>query len=74
VALAGLTVMMLAPALLVLVGKTGTWWVPKWSERVVPHIDIEGATMDRTDGSEPGGRDADEDEPPPGPRKDSMRL
>jgi uncharacterized membrane protein YdfJ with MMPL/SSD domain len=74
VALAGLTVMMLAPALLVLVGKTGTWWVPKWSERIVPHIDIEGATMDRTAGSEPGGRDAHEDEPPPGPRKDSLRL
>ena len=52
VALAGLTVMLLAPALLVLVGKRGAWWVPKWAERVVPHIDIEGSTMDRS-GDEP---------------------
>jgi predicted RND superfamily exporter protein len=73
VALAGLTVMLLAPALLVLVGKMGTWWVPKWTERVVPHIDIEGATMDRTDGSGPRKDERDEEEPP-GPRKDSMKL
>ena len=43
VALAGLTVLMLAPALLVLVGKRGTWWIPQWAKRVVPHIDIEGS-------------------------------
>jgi uncharacterized membrane protein YdfJ with MMPL/SSD domain len=73
VALAGLTVMLLAPALLVLVGKMGTWWVPKWTERVVPHIDIEGASMDRTDGSGPRKDERDEEEPP-GPRKDSMKL
>ncbi len=79
VALAGLTVMMLAPALLVLVGKQGTWWVPKWTERVVPHIDIEGQTMDRTDRSPAdewpkekvpvGGKDE-----PPRAGKDSMKL
>jgi uncharacterized membrane protein YdfJ with MMPL/SSD domain len=43
VTLAALTVLLLAPALLVLAGKRGTWWIPKWAERVVPHIDIEGA-------------------------------
>jgi hypothetical protein len=32
-----------APAFLVLVGKRGTWWVPQWTKRVVPHIDIEGS-------------------------------
>ena len=79
VALAGLTVMMFAPALLVLVGKLGTWWVPKWTERVVPHIDIEGQTMDRTDRSPAdewpkekvpvGGKDE-----PPRAGKDSMKL
>jgi uncharacterized membrane protein YdfJ with MMPL/SSD domain len=74
VALAGLTVMMLAPALLVLFGKVGTWWVPKWTERVVPHIDIEGATMDRTDGRGPRKRQRKDEEEPPGPRKDSMKL
>jgi uncharacterized membrane protein YdfJ with MMPL/SSD domain len=75
VALAGLTVMMLAPALLVLVGKMGTWWVPKWTERVVPHIDIEGASLDRTDGAGPRSREEKRDEEePPEPRKDSMKL
>jgi uncharacterized membrane protein YdfJ with MMPL/SSD domain len=80
VALAALTVMMLAPALLVLVGRQGTWWVPKWTERVVPHIDIEGQTMDRTTRSPadewpkekaPEGGD---DEEPPRSSKDSMKL
>jgi uncharacterized membrane protein YdfJ with MMPL/SSD domain len=83
VALAALTVLLFAPALLVLVGKRGAFWVPKWADRVVPHIDIEGATMDRSGGSTP-------DDPPPRrapkrkatakgrasarPRKDSMTL
>jgi uncharacterized membrane protein YdfJ with MMPL/SSD domain len=58
VALAALTVMLFAPALLVLVGKRGAFWVPKWAERVVPHIDIEGAAMDRSSGITP-------EEPPP---------
>jgi uncharacterized membrane protein YdfJ with MMPL/SSD domain len=53
VALAALTVLLFAPALLVLVGKRGAFWVPKWAERVVPHIDIEGATMDRSSGVTP---------------------
>jgi uncharacterized membrane protein YdfJ with MMPL/SSD domain len=82
VALAGLTVMMLAPALLVLVGKMGTWWVPKWTDRVVPHIDIEGATMDRSTKTpadewplekSPKAENRDDEEPPE-PRKDSMKL
>ena len=33
VALAALTVLLLAPALLVLVGKQGAFWVPKWAEK-----------------------------------------
>jgi uncharacterized membrane protein YdfJ with MMPL/SSD domain len=71
VALAGLTVMLLAPALLVLVGERGTWWVPQWAERVVPHIDIEGATMDRSGGSAREWKKA----PAPSPQgKDSMQL
>jgi uncharacterized membrane protein YdfJ with MMPL/SSD domain len=79
VALAALTVMLLAPALLVLVGKTGTWWVPKWTDRVVPHIDIEGQTMDRTarspaDEWPKGKKKNGDDEDPPRSRKDSMKL
>jgi uncharacterized membrane protein YdfJ with MMPL/SSD domain len=74
VALAGLTVLMLAPALLVLVGKIGTWWVPKWTERVVPHIDIEGAAaMTRPDGSR-SMRKTRAEPKPTGRGKDSMQL
>ncbi len=71
VALAGLTVMLFAPALLVLVGKRGTWWIPKWAERVVPHIDIEGAGAQ----NEAVAEAAPKKKPPPRrPRKDSMQL
>jgi uncharacterized membrane protein YdfJ with MMPL/SSD domain len=41
VALAAMTVLLLAPALLVLAG-AGTWWIPAWLDRVFPHVDIEG--------------------------------
>jgi uncharacterized membrane protein YdfJ with MMPL/SSD domain len=75
VALAGLTVMMLAPALLVLVGDRGTWWVPEWARRVVPHIDIEGSTMDRSGGPAVATARASADPPRPRPaRGDSMQL
>ena len=73
VALAGLTVMLLAPALLVLVGKRGAFWVPKWAERVVPHIDIEGQALDRSDPKVAQKAD-DPSPPPPKNGKDSMQL
>jgi uncharacterized membrane protein YdfJ with MMPL/SSD domain len=47
VALAALTVLLFAPALLVLVGKRGALWIPAWAKRVVPHIDIEGSGTPR---------------------------
>jgi uncharacterized membrane protein YdfJ with MMPL/SSD domain len=69
VALAALTVLLLAPALLVLVGKRGTWWIPAWAKRVVPHIDIEGsgrpAVATATSAADPPRRRS---------RKDSMKL
>jgi uncharacterized membrane protein YdfJ with MMPL/SSD domain len=78
VALAALTVLMFAPAILVLVGKRGTWWVPHWADRVVPHVDIEGATLDRTDGGDPEGATAKpravKDSAGPRANKDSMKL
>jgi len=46
VALAATTVLLLAPALLVLAGK-GSWWLPRWAERLLPHLDIEGARSSR---------------------------
>ena len=74
VALAGLTVMLLAPALLVLVGKRGAFWVPKWAERVVPHIDIEGSTMDRSEGTPEKTKLEPKPKPPPKRGKNSMQL
>jgi uncharacterized membrane protein YdfJ with MMPL/SSD domain len=74
VALAGLTVMLFAPAFLVLVGKRGTWWTPKWAQRVVPHIDIEGSTLDRTSKPAVATATASADPPRQRPGKDSMQL
>ncbi len=42
VALAAVTVLVFAPAVLVLAGR-GSWWVPAWADRVLPHLDVEGA-------------------------------
>jgi putative drug exporter of the RND superfamily len=39
-----MTVLVLAPALLVLAGR-GSWWVPVWLDRVLPHMDVEGAGL-----------------------------
>jgi putative drug exporter of the RND superfamily len=33
---------LLVPALMLLMGKVN-WWMPKWLERIVPHVSIEGA-------------------------------
>ena len=45
VALAAMSVLLLAPAILVLAGKH-VWWVPKWADRHLPNLDIEGAHLD----------------------------
>jgi uncharacterized membrane protein YdfJ with MMPL/SSD domain len=42
VALAAMTVLVFAPAVLVVAGK-GSWWVPGWLDRILPHLDVEGA-------------------------------
>jgi uncharacterized membrane protein YdfJ with MMPL/SSD domain len=44
VALAAMSVLVLAPAILVLAGR-GSWWVPAWVDRALPRIDIEGAHL-----------------------------
>jgi uncharacterized membrane protein YdfJ with MMPL/SSD domain len=41
VALAGLMVILLAPALLALFGER-TFWVPRWLGAILPHMDLEG--------------------------------
>jgi uncharacterized membrane protein YdfJ with MMPL/SSD domain len=57
VALAAMTVLLLAPALLVLAG-AGSWWLPAWLERTLPHIDIEGAAVRRAPTAAPESVDA----------------
>jgi RND superfamily putative drug exporter len=32
---------LLVPAVMVLLGKRA-WWLPRWMDRIVPHISIEG--------------------------------
>ncbi len=51
VALAAMSVLLLAPALLVLAGKH-VWWVPKWADRYLPNLDIEGAHLDDDDSAQ----------------------
>ncbi len=43
--LAATMVLVLAPALLVAMGR-GTWWLPGWLARVVPEVDIEGRGLE----------------------------
>jgi uncharacterized membrane protein YdfJ with MMPL/SSD domain len=42
VALAAVCVLVFAPAVLVLAGR-GSWWLPAWLDRTLPHMDVEGA-------------------------------
>ncbi|MBC7302323.1 MAG: MMPL family transporter [Nocardia sp.] len=37
--------MVVVPALLVIMGKWA-WWMPKWLDRIVPDIDVEGAKLE----------------------------
>jgi RND superfamily putative drug exporter len=36
----------IVPAVLALLGNSA-WWLPRWLERVVPHLDIEGQALER---------------------------
>jgi len=51
VALAALSVLLLAPALLVLAG-SGSWWIPNWLDRTLPRLDIEGEDRPKAAGLE----------------------
>ncbi len=42
--LAATMVLVLAPALLVMMGRR-TWWLPAWLSKVVPHVNIEGKAI-----------------------------
>ena len=40
--------MVLMPAMLSLLGKAA-WWMPKWLDRVLPNVDVEGSALDAKD-------------------------
>lgn len=40
--------MIVVPATMTLLGKNN-WWLPGWLDRILPNVDIEGATIDLTD-------------------------
>ncbi|MGW7525672.1 MMPL family transporter [Streptomyces sp. NPDC054783] len=50
--------MAIVPAVLALLGKRA-WWLPKWLDRALPNVDVEGEGL-RTESSA-GGKDADPD-------------
>ena len=56
--------MVLIPSVLYLLGDKA-WWLPKWLDRILPHVDVEGASLERRSapvavGSR-GGDDLDDD-------------
>jgi RND superfamily putative drug exporter len=38
--------MLLMPAIMHLLGRSA-WWLPRWLERIVPNVDVEGAALER---------------------------
>ena len=36
--------MMLTPAIMALLGDKA-WWMPKWLDRLIPNMDVEGAAL-----------------------------
>ena len=51
VLLAGILVVTLAPATIMLFGDAA-WWLPGWLDKILPHISVEGETMP-AEGDEP---------------------
>jgi putative drug exporter of the RND superfamily len=38
--------MLLMPALMHLLGRAA-WWMPRWLDRILPDVDVEGAKLER---------------------------
>ncbi|MEV5979191.1 MMPL family transporter [Streptomyces sp. NPDC052114] len=53
--------MALVPAVLALLGKKA-WWLPKWLDRALPNVDVEGEGL-RTEAERDAGRAAGQDDP-----------
>ncbi|MEV0186342.1 MMPL family transporter [Streptomyces sp. NPDC050625] len=52
--------MAIVPAVLALLGKKA-WWLPKWLDRALPNVDVEGEGLRAHDGDRPRDGDADAD-------------
>lgn len=52
--------MTLIPALMAMFGHRA-WWLPRWLDRIVPDVDIEGAALEQHD-------------PEPSPRQEQERV
>ncbi|MBB2946679.1 RND superfamily putative drug exporter [Actinoplanes lutulentus] len=39
--------MLLIPAVMHLLGKSA-WWIPRWLDRILPNVDVEGAALERS--------------------------
>ena len=39
--------MLLIPAAMHLLGESA-WWIPRWLDRIVPDVDVEGASLERS--------------------------
>jgi RND superfamily putative drug exporter len=38
--------LIMVPAFMTLMGKAA-WWMPKWLDRILPDVDVEGAALER---------------------------
>ncbi|MGW2617649.1 MMPL family transporter [Streptomyces sp. NPDC001500] len=52
--------MAIVPAVLALLGRKA-WWLPKWLDRALPNVDVEGEGL-KTQGESAGAKDADPDD------------
>ncbi len=66
VLLAGILVVTLAPATIILFGNAA-WWLPGWLDKILPHISVEGETMPAEGEAEPPDEPGAEPEPAPAP-------
>ncbi|OEI67667.1 MMPL family transporter [Curtobacterium sp. ER1/6] len=48
--------MLLIPAVMHLLGRSA-WWIPKWLDRILPDVDVEGAKLERSHPSDARGHD-----------------
>jgi RND superfamily putative drug exporter len=57
--------LLIMPALMHLLGRSA-WWVPRWLDRIIPNVDVEGASLERHhENTSPTGEPTGSSEPEP---------